>query len=273
MQYSSVSSVISDLKYENLNNDEISNQFQQSVLQYYLGEGLYKSLADRLLFLPTAGVKTNSIVTSVLLATSGYYSRVYIPYPFNLRFEQTLRLNRIKSSDYRYVNYRTGSLNFAGMLEDFYLCPNESCFIINVPGCYPTGLCLQEAEWNEIWKCCVDNHHFVWFNVSHLGLRSGNGFVDFSPIRECIKLNIDCIVSLDLESSLMLPGLGTSAVVVVSGEKNESDFLAPMKDLFEGASLYGMRLCSSFFGDENKVEQWFVCVVKWTVGKKNVRIK
>ena len=142
------------------------------------------------------------------------------------------------------------------MLEDFYLCPNESCFVVNVPGCYPTGLCLNEAEWNELFTCCAENHHILWFNASHLGLRSGNGFVDFSPIRECIKLHIDCILSLDLESSLMLPGLGVSALAIVSGEDNESDFLSGMGGLVDGASLYGMRLCSSLFADERKVEEW-----------------
>ena len=244
------------MKYENPPSDDLSQQFKQSILQYFLGEGLYKSLTNRLLFLPTAGVKTNNHAASIFLATNGLCSRVFIPYPSSPQFQRTLRINRIKSNDYRFVNYRTGFLNFAQMLEDFYLCPNESCFVVNVPGCFPTGLCLNETEWNELFKCCVENHHILWFNASHLGLRSGNGFVDFSPIRECIKLHIDCILSLDLESSLMLPGLGASALAVVSGDDNESDFLSGMGRVIDGASLYGMKLCSSFFSDEKKVEEW-----------------
>ena len=273
MRYPSVLSAVRELKYENSNYDELSHQFEQSVLQYYLGEGLYKSLTNRLLFLPTAGVKTNTIAASMLLASNGLCSRVFIPYPSPPQFQRALRINRIKSSDYRFVNYRTGFLNFAEMLEDFYLCPNESCFVTNVPGCFPTGLCLNDAEWSEIFKCCVENHHILWFNASHLGLRSGNSFVDFSPIRECIKLHIDCILSLDLESTLMLPGLGVSALAVVSGEDNESDFLSGMKDLLDGASLSGLELCASFFGDGARLEQWWVWRQRWTVGRPNARSK
>ena len=54
----------------------------------------------------------------------------------------------------------------------------------------------------------------------------------------------------------MLPGLGVSALAIVSGEDTESDFLSGMEGLVDGASLYGMRLCSSFFADEKKVEEW-----------------
>ena len=54
----------------------------------------------------------------------------------------------------------------------------------------------------------------------------------------------------------MLPGLGVSALAIVSGEDNESDFLSGMGGLVDGASLYGMRLCSSLFADEKKVEEW-----------------
>ena len=239
-----------------MNRSELAHLFEKHVLGYFLGDELYKSIASRLTFIPTSGEKMNHFLASNVITTCGLFTRVFIPYPFPPQFQRVLRIHRIKSNDYRYVDYRTGHLNFGGMLEDFYLCPHHSCFVLSVPGCYPTGLCLCDSEWEEILKCCAEHQHVIWFIASHLGLRSGNGYVDFAPIRECIKLHIDCMVSLDLESSLMIPGAGVASLFVVRGEDGNRSRLVDIAGMFDQATTRGMQLCSSLFSESSKIRQW-----------------
>ena len=72
-----------------------------------------------------------------------------------------------KQENYRYYNPKTKSLDFVGMQEDLDKAPNDSIVVLHVCAHNPTGVDLNNEQWQDLLKLVKRKNHFICFDSAY----------------------------------------------------------------------------------------------------------
>lgn len=204
-------------------------------------------------FVSTSGCISNYRTILDAMFLSGLSRSVIIPRPSDNRLKECIFRSKISYDEYRYLNYRSGGLNFGGMLEDFYLNSYHSCFFVDLGIQYPTGCIIRDNHWRELLDCCKQHHLLLWLNLQNGGLGEKSLQEDLQPVRECIQNEIGCILSIDFSGSLGLQRNGIGCVVAFVDKVDPSLLYSGFQ-----SSVYCLDRFYSLFSEDDSRLRWFV---------------
>lgn len=203
-------------------------------------------------FVSTSGCISNYRTILDAMFLNGWSRSVSIPRPSDNRLKESIFRSRISYDEYRYLNYRSGGLNFGGMLEDFYLNSYHSCFFIELGIQYPTGCVIRDNHWRELLDCCKQHHLLLWLNLQNGGLGEKRFQEELQPVRECIENGVECILSIDFSRSLGLQNNGIGCVVAFVDKADPSLLYSGFQ-----SSVYCLEKFYSLFSDDDSRFRWF----------------
>lgn len=229
------------------------------MLSYYDGEKFMKQHVlsmlniedDSIPFTTTSGCIANYRTVLDVLLLNGVSRSLFIPRPSDNRLKECIFRSKLSYDEYRLLNYRSATLNFGGLLEDFYLHPHHSCFFIDLGSHYPTGCTLEMPHWMELLDCCKQRNSILWFNLANGGLTKNTFKEDLQPVQTCIELEIPCILSIDFTNSLSVRGSGLGCIAAFVGKVEQSGLMAGMTASSQDLAMYSM-----LFSNPELEEKW-----------------
>ena len=93
----------------------------------------------------------------------------------------------LTTGDYTYLDSKTPTLNFKGMLDDVNKAADRSCFMFHACAHNPTGVDPSHEQWDELSALCKKKNHVVLFDAAYLGYCSGNVANDAYGFRKFVE--------------------------------------------------------------------------------------
>lgn len=152
---------------------------------------------------------------------------------------------------YPYYNKENKSLDFDGFITFLNHLPENQVISIQVSNHNPTGLDLNEKQWEILAKTFLNKKHFAFFDCAYLGYSSGNFQKDLFGVHTFLKNKIEFFLAYSSAKSTLnysddigaLMGWLNDAEIV----KNVLSNLAVInRSYYSFASLQGARIVNHF---------------------------
>lgn len=166
-----------------------------------------------------------------------------------------------KSSEYRYYNITSRTIDFDGMLADLEQAGRESVIILQACAHNPTGMELSQAEWKKLLEVFKKRQHLPFFDLAYQGLASGDIDEDASAIRLFAEARIDMLVAQSYSKNLGLYGQRVGSLTVVTRsskpvETIKSHLERIVRETYASPPSYGARIVSTILSDRSLKENW-----------------
>lgn len=162
---------------------------------------------------------------------------------------------------YPYYNSEKKVLDFPAMKNYFSTLEKNSIVLFQLSSHNPTALDLNPSHWDELLEIFKTKHFLVIFDAAYLGYANGSFAADLYPIEKFSENNIEMLICYSSAKNFTNYCDDIGALLIVL---NKKDLLAKLKShlillarsLFSFPSLYGSRIISKIYNDEQLKKTW-----------------
>lgn len=167
-----------------------------------------------------------------------------------------------KFVNYRYVNFKTNSLDEEGLLADLSAAVPNSIVVLHAVAHNPSGVDPSPEQWIKISKVCKERQLIPVFDAAYLGFASGDPNRDAFSIRHFVKdEHPRVIVCQSYAKNFGLYGhrLGCLTITVPSREEKlrlESQVKVLARACYSNPPIHGARIVTRILGNPSTKAQW-----------------
>jgi aspartate aminotransferase len=209
-------------------------------------------------------------ITGALRLASGFLSRfpapvgnraVYVPSPSVDEDVTALREGGLEVKHYRFLDQKTGAVDWDGMKEDLQLAPPRSVILLHVSGSTPTGVELTAPQWRMLTTLLQGRQLIPLVIMAFQGLASGDTGRDAQPLRFMVheKLPVVLIQSFDAMMGLYAdsPAILSVAAQNTDGRDRISSQLRHVaRAMYLHPPLWGAQLAHMVLSDPKLYPAW-----------------
>jgi len=220
-------------------------------------------------------LKNNQIVGVQALSGTGslnvgmaYLSKFYpgpknilIPNPSWPNHKNVATLSGLTSSEYRYYDNETKSLNMNGLLEDLEKAEEGSIVLLHVCAHNPTGMDPTNEQWDEIYKMVMKKKHFPFFDMAYQGFASGDLEKDCYALRKFSDAGARLALAQSYAKNFGLYGQRVGCFSLITDSQVERDnvmsqikFIA--RSLYSNPPKHGALLVDIVLSDPELTQEW-----------------
>ncbi|CAD5234408.1 unnamed protein product [Bursaphelenchus xylophilus] len=171
---------------------------------------------------------------------------------------QNAGINRIR--EYPYWDYEQKKLAFESMAKTLKYAEPGSIIILQC-GHNPTGVDPDPSQWRRLAEIVKDKDLVPFFDVTNIGLFSGDPQEDASPIRLFAELGVEFFVAQSFSKNFGLYSERVGNLLVVSKDPSKTreikEYLVQLsRGLWSSAPLHGARIVGHILKTQYMREQW-----------------
>lgn len=129
----------------------------------------------------TGGLRLSAMFLSRFPASGA--RTVYLPVPTPEEDVAALRGAGLEIKFYRFLNQKTGTVDWEGMRDDLSQAPPRSAVLLHVGGSMPTGIDLTTAQWRLLTTLALNRQLIPLVIIAFQGLSTGDAGRDAQPLR------------------------------------------------------------------------------------------
>ncbi|CAD5229388.1 unnamed protein product [Bursaphelenchus okinawaensis] len=165
-----------------------------------------------------------------------------------------------KIKDYPYWDYENKRLAFDGMIKTLRYAEPGSIVLLQC-GHNPTGVDPDPAQWRRLAEVIKDQDLVPFFDVTNIGLSSGDPQEDAAPVRLFAELGIELFVAQSFSKNFGLYSERVGNLLVLSTEPSKTreikEYLVQLsKGLWSSAPLHGARIVGHILKTQYLRAQW-----------------
>lgn len=188
---------------------------------------------------------------------------VYLPKPTYANHNKILTHGGFSNfKNYRYVNFKTNSLDEEGLLADLAEAVPNSIVMLHAVAHNPSGVDPNAEQWKKISKVCKERQLLPVFDAAYLGFASGDPNIDATSIRTFVADGHErIIVCQSYAKNFGLYGhrVGCLTIVVPSQEEKatlESQLKVLARSAYSNPPIHGARIVTRILSNPATKQQW-----------------
>jgi aspartate aminotransferase len=148
---------------------------------------------------------------------------IYVPNPTWGNHHAIFKECGLNVNTYRYYDYHSNALDFAGMMEDFSTAPDGSILLLHACAHNPTGCDPTQEQWKRISELCLQKNHHVFFDSAYQGFASGDAERDAAALRLFVNDGHKILLAQSFAKNFGLYGERCGTLSVVTGSVDEKE--------------------------------------------------
>ncbi|KAK9127292.1 hypothetical protein Syun_016089 [Stephania yunnanensis] len=186
-------------------------------------------------------------------------SSIYLPMPtcHHMIWRDAL----VPQRTYRYYDFESKRLHFAGLMNDVKNAPERSLFLLHPCAHNPTGIDPSEEQWREISHLFQVKKHFPFFDMAYQGFATGDLQKDTKALR--VFLNdghlIGCAQSFTKNMGLSGQRVGCLSILCADERQAiavKSQLHQIARAIFSKPPVHGALLVSKILSDPDLKALW-----------------
>ncbi|ORX37874.1 pyridoxal phosphate-dependent transferase [Kockovaella imperatae] len=237
----------------------------------FLAEGIkfaYGSDHAKLKLENIAAIQASTLTGALRLAGtflsrfSGPSSRsIYLPSPTTEEDTSTLRDAGLDIRHYRYLDRKTGAVDFDGLQADLQAAPARSVVMLYVSGSVPTGVDLSDAQWRMITTILQERSLIPLVVLAFQGLATGDAVKDAQPLRLMAQEGLPVVLCQSFDAMMGLYSDSPSILSVVSQSPEtksrvDSQLRAVARGMHVHPSPWGAHIAHVILSDAKLHPAW-----------------
>eukprot|EP01098_Paradermamoeba_levis_P015999 TRINITY_DN840_c0_g1_i3.p1 TRINITY_DN840_c0_g1~~TRINITY_DN840_c0_g1_i3.p1 ORF type:complete len:406 (-),score=108.86 TRINITY_DN840_c0_g1_i3:120-1337(-) len=203
---------------------------------------------------------------------------IYIPDPTWGNHHTIFNYCKVPTKTYRYLERKTSSLDFEGLLADLKAAPDGAVILLHGCAHNPTGVDPSLDQWSKIADVIQAKKQFPLFDVAYQGFASGDLDRDAAAIRHFADRNLELIVTQSYAKNLGLYGQRIGACNIVCASANlvpvvVSQLKIIIRRNYSNPPLHGARIVATILGDKALFGEWVTELKEMSYRIKEMRQK
>ena len=170
---------------------------------------------------------------------------------------ETVGLNVIT---YPYYDELKKDIKIIEFLEKLRTLPEQSIVVLHACCHNPTGLDLENSQWNEVISTIEEKHHIPFLDIAYQGFKDGIN-EDAEIIKKFVSRIRPTFVASSFSKSLSLYGERIGALSIATESVSESKkVLSHLKKIvrssYSNPPTYGQYLVTEVLSDTNARDKW-----------------
>ncbi|ORY34865.1 pyridoxal phosphate-dependent transferase [Naematelia encephala] len=186
---------------------------------------------------------------------------MYIPDPTASEDVLALRDAGVDIRHYRFLDRKTGAVDWEGMRDDLHAAPAGSPILFHISGSTPTGAELTAPQWRLLTALLENRRLIPVISLAFQGLASGDPSRDAQPLRYMVHegLPVVLIQSFDAMMGLYADSPAIVSVVTSSTEirdRVDSQLRHTARAMYTHPSALGARIAHTILTDPKLYPAW-----------------
>lgn len=162
---------------------------------------------------------------------------------------------------YRYWKKSTKDLDWSGMMEDLSSAPHKSVIVLQACAHNPTGLDLNQAQWEKVADVCQERQLFPLFDCAYQGFATGCLDTDAWAVRYFVSRGFELFCAQSFSKNFGLYNERTGNLTVVMKDKGNFDnFVSQMNPIIRGMYVnppcHGAMIVQTVLSNPELFEEW-----------------
>ena len=235
--------------------------FYNTACKFAWGDKIYNEKKDVIANAQAISGSGSLRLLAQFLKNCNITGHVLFPNPTWTNQHTIFRNAGLTTGDYTYLDSKTPTLNFQGMLDDVNKAADRSCFMFHACAHNPTGVDPSHEQWDELSALCKKKNHVVLFDAAYLGYCSGNVANDAYGFRKFVEDGHNVALTLSFSKNFGLYGERAGIVSVVTANPKERENVVEQlkigaRALWSCPPLYGARIVTTVLNDPALKAQW-----------------
>ncbi|OLY83686.1 Aspartate aminotransferase, mitochondrial [Smittium mucronatum] len=238
------------------------DSFNQAAIKFAYGENSAPLKENRIAVAQSlSGTGSLRVAASYIQRFMGSNTTILVPKPTWGNHLSVFHDAGLKTTDYRYLNKSTNSLDIQGFLSDIEAAPNGSVILLHGCAHNPTGVDPSPEQWKQIMEVSQRKKFVNFFDVAYQGFASGDPHKDAYSLRLFTDNNLPIILAQSFAKNMGLYGERIGAVSIVCNDVEEKNrVLSQMKilirPLYSSPPISGARIAERIFNDPSLNKEW-----------------
>lgn len=190
---------------------------------------------------------------------------VYLPKPTYANHHKIVPhagFNPERFVSYRYVDFKTNSLDEEGLLADMGEAEPNSIIMLHAVAHNPSGVDPNMEQWAKISKVCKERNLLPVFDAAYLGFASGDPIRDTFSIRQFVKDGHPrVLVCQSYAKNFGLYGHRVGCLLIAVPDKEEkarleSQLKVLARAAYSNPPIHGARIVAKILGNPDTKNQW-----------------
>ncbi|KAK1923721.1 pyridoxal phosphate-dependent transferase [Papiliotrema laurentii] len=204
--------------------------------------------------------------------------QVYLPSPSTDEETRTLRDAGLEIRYYRFLDRKTGNVDFDGLREDILTAPERSAILLFVTGSMPTGLDLSLTQWKSLITLLHQRNLIPLVVMAFQGLVTGDPSQDAEPLRLMAHEGLPVVLCQIFDATMGLYADSPSIVSIVtqseeSKERVDGQLRGVARGLYLHPSPWGAFVARAILSDSKLHPAWLVEIKAMSDRLRSVREK
>ncbi|BEJ06578.1 hypothetical protein CcaverHIS641_0311000 [Cutaneotrichosporon cavernicola] len=208
----------------------------------------------------TGGLRMAAIFLSRFPATASMRS-VLVQTPAAEEDIAALRDGGLDVKLIRFLDHKTGLVDWDGFREDLQAAPPRSAVLLHVSGSIPTGADLTPQQWRQLTTLLQEKHLIPLAIMAYQGLSSGDTNRDAQPLRFMVHEGLPVVLVQGFDSTMGLYADSPAIVSVATKNTDDRDRVDSQlrniaRALYYHPPAWGARLAHAVLSDARMYKVW-----------------
>lgn len=190
-----------------------------------------------------------------------FKKKIYIPLPTWSNHYDIAKGANLEIGDYRYFDYKTGGIDFDGMVEDFKKMENKAIVLFHACAHNPTGADLNHEQWEKILQIIKEKELLPYFDMAYQGFASGDLDEDAFAVRLFANEGINMVLGQSFSKNIGMYGERVGCLSFLTQNEEEkivikSKLEKVVRTEYSSPPKFGATLVKIILSDENLRKEW-----------------
>ncbi|WVQ75136.1 hypothetical protein IAR50_004745 [Cryptococcus sp. DSM 104548] len=186
---------------------------------------------------------------------------IYIPTPTSHEDYNTLKSSGLDIRSFRFLDPRTGGVDWESLREDLSAAPVRSAVLLYVSGSMPSGAELSTTQWRLIASILAERQMIPLVVMAFQGLSSGDTTRDAQALRFMVHEGLPVVLLQNFDTTMGLYADSPSVVsIVVRSPQDKARVEGQLRSVARGmwahASPWGARIAEQILTDAKLHPAW-----------------
>ncbi|KAL7424869.1 aspartate transaminase aat1 [Cryptotrichosporon argae] len=203
---------------------------------------------------------------------------IYVPEPTAEEDQTALRDAGLDIKYYRYLDGKTGAVDWSALKDDLSAAPPRSAVLLHVSGSLPTGVELTAPQWRLMTALLQERQLIPLVVMAFQGLTSGDTNRDAQPVRFMVHESVPVVLAQSFEA---MTGLYVDSPAIVSVPTRDTDdrdrvnsqLRAIARSMYTRPSPWGAKITHTLLSDAKLYPAWLNEIKAMSERLRSVRDK